>query len=62
MEEWELKDSKSTSANNLNQVMKPLWPFFVGSALTFLGVARLQSAALAGACFHILHFWIVLIR
>ncbi|RSH92639.1 hypothetical protein EHS25_008084 [Saitozyma podzolica] len=28
-------------------VVKPLWPFFIASALTFAGVAKLQSAALS---------------
>jgi hypothetical protein len=33
-----------------DQFVKPLWPFFVASGLTFFGVAKLQSAALQCGC------------
>ena len=31
----------------IRQIIKPLWPFLIASAITIYGVARIQDAALA---------------
>jgi hypothetical protein len=37
---------------NSNQLAKPLWPFVVGSVLTWVGVAKLQAVALDSESLH----------